>query len=183
MILAFFKVDDDPRKALKKLDNMIHSTETAAIYRECSIMAPEFLVDYGSYIWEANYLAVGVVNGEERNKAYYFITDRILLPGGRAVVICKRDVLTTWWSHIRERKANVIRQESEAHFKKTSRFIFDDKMVGKSNTNFNHVPFPNSTTMFKIPWEGNEYSYVLTVLGGINNPPPESTTRAGDDND
>lgn len=187
MKLEFYSVSDDPRKAQKTLGNVVHTVNNAAIYRECSLLTPEFLVEYSPSVVACNYLYAGVTIGETTYGSYYFIKDRIVMPGGRMVVICEEDVLSTWWHKLKDCTANVIRQESEAHFSSTSpspsRFISDPYMVGKVNTNFNHVPFPNSTTMFKIPNEGNEYSYVLTVLGGLRGTPPESTTKAGDEND
>lgn len=182
MILEFYQVSDDPRKAQKTLGNVVHTVNNAAIYRECSLLTPEFLIDYNGSVVACNYVYAGVERSGQLYGSYYFIKDRIVMPGGRMVVICSEDVLSTWWHRLKDCTANVVRQESEAHFDGSpSRFISDPYMVGKVNTNFNHIPFPNSTTMFKIPTEGNEYSYVLTVLGGLRGTPPESTLKAGDE--
>lgn len=180
MKLEFYSCDSDPRKAVKNLGEVIHTVNNAAVYRECSLMIPEFLIDYSPSVVACNYLYAGVTIEGETYGAYYFIKDRIVMPGGRMVVICSKDVLSTWWHKLRNCTANVIRQESEEHFKNNSRFIFDSNMVGKVNTDFGNIPF--SLNPFHIPARTNEYCMLMTVLGGTQQTPPsrESTTKAGD---
>lgn len=182
MKLEFYANMSDPRKAVKNIGEVIHTVNNAAVYRECSLMMPEFLIDYSPSVVACNYLFAGVTIGTETYGAYYFIKDRIVLPGGRMVVICSKDVLSTWWYRLKDCTANVVRQESEEHFSNNSRFIFDRHMVGKVNTDFGNIPF--SQNPFHIPTNPDEYCMLMTVLGGTQQTPPtrESTTKTGDEN-
>ena len=168
MILRFAQCRDDPRKVDKTLTN-IHTVNNASIYQACSIMTPEFVVDYSLTLLTCNYLVAGVSNGQNEVGRCYFIKDHIVLPGGRLVVRCAIDVLNTWKNSIKECTANVIRQESESHLTNSSRFIYDEKMLGKTSTKFRHIGF--SENPFSIP-PATQYSYLITVLGGQYTPQP-----------
>lgn len=183
MKLEFYMNMSDPRKAVKNIGEVIHTVNNAAIYRECSLMTPEFLIDYSPAVAACNYIYAGVTIDGTTYGAYYFIKDRIVMPGGRMVVVCSKDVLSTWWHRLKDCTANVIRQESEEHFKNDSRFIFDSNMVGKANTDFGNIPF--SLNPFHIPTKTNEYCMLMTVLGGTPQTHPESGNQlqGGDENE
>lgn len=171
MILTFCLNSSDPRKAVKNI-TQIHQVQDAKIYRECSLMTPEFLVNYSYEIIQCNYVIAGITSGEHTAHARYFIKDKIVMPGGKVVIICAKDVLSTWWELLKECTANVIRQESEDHFKNNSKYIFDRKMVGKVNTDFGNIGF--SENPFHLPTQSNEYCMLMTVLGGTQQTPPSS---------
>lgn len=181
MILKFCICKDDPRKVDKSLTE-VHSVNNVAIYQACSIMAPEFVVDYREDLLACNYVVTGI--GVSQSGRAYFIKEHVVLPGGRLVIRCAIDVLNTWKSHIWECNADIIRQEKEAHKSKTSRFIFDQYMCGKTSTRFDHVPF--SLDPFFVPdttIHGQKYTYLITVVGGEHVAPPTPPENRGDSND
>lgn len=165
MILKFCICEDDPRKVDKTLTE-VHSANNAAIYQACSIMSPEFVVDYRDDLLACNYVVTGI--GVSQSGRAYFIKEHVVLPGGRLVVRCAIDVLNTWKSHIWDCTANVIRQESEPHYSSKSRYIFDQCMCGKNSTYTENIKF--NDLPFSIPDRG-EYAYVVTVLGGTSHVP------------
>lgn len=169
MILKFAQCRDDPRKVDKTLTD-VHTVSNAAIYQACSIMTPEFVVDYSLSLLACNYLVAGVTDSQDEIARCYFIKEHIVLPGGRLVVRCAIDVLNTWKTAIGECKANVIRQEKENHYTEPSRFIFDPNMVSVVSTHVENIPFVGGTP-FKSPGV-DEYCYVMTVLGGTQHTSP-----------
>ena len=175
MLIEFYHNVSDTRKAVKNIGQVLHTIDNAVIYRECSLMNPEFLVEYSPVEMVSNYIYAGIVIDSQPYGAYYFIKDHILLPGGKMVITCQRDVLSTWWSRLKDCTANVIRQEQITN---QSKFMFDDKMTGKSSTHVINIPF--SENPFSLP-ESNKYCVLLTVLGGVHTTPPtvESTTEGG----
>jgi hypothetical protein len=176
MTIVFAQCRDDPRKVDKTLTE-VHTVNNASIYQACSIMAPEFVVDYSLSLLSCNYLVAGVTAGQNEIARCYFIKDQIVLPGGRLVVRCAIDVLNTWKNTIKDCKANVIRQESENHLSNPSRFIYDQNMVGVVSTHIDNIPFVGGTP-FTSPGV-DEYCYVMTVLGGTQHTSPslEVTTK------
>lgn len=176
MRLTFLTCLSEPRVVYKEFDNRqgtYHEIENAAVYQACSMMAPEFVVNFNADLLRCNYVTTS--NNEFGNRCY-FIKEHVVLPGGRLVVRCAIDVLYTWREYIGRCTANVIRQESEEHKVNPSRFIFDANMMGKSNTHTDNIPF--KTNPFIIP--AGQPSYVMTVLGGIQNNRPENR---GDSNE
>lgn len=168
--LNFYICKDDSRKLRKNLGELQYYCE-AAIYRECSIINPEFLVNYSNIIKECNYVIIQPLGGQ------YFIDDIILMPGGRCVLRCTKDVISSYALEIDNLVCNIIRQEQSANRIPN---IIDPMMKTKATCEtatyvFNGNPFhvPNSRT---------EMNYLLTVIGGSNNPwnPPAS---GGDSND
>lgn len=179
MKLGFLTCLSEPRVVYKEFDNSpgtSHIIEDAAVYQACSMMTPEFVVNFNASLLRCNYVVT--YNNEFGNRCY-FIKEHIVLPGGRLVVRCAIDVLYTWREYIGRCTANVIRQESEDHKANPSRFIFDENMLGKSNTLFRHIYF--SENPFGIP-PATQYSYLLTVLGGSQGSPTPPTNR-GDSNE
>lgn len=176
MTLEFYANMSDPRKAVKSIGDVVHTVNNASIYRECSLMTPEFLIDYSPVVAACNYLYAGVTISDETYGAYYFIKDRIVMPGGRMVVICAKDVLSTWWHKLKDCTANVIRNENTGIAD-----IIDASMQATSRTcvyasDLNDNVFESRPT---------GHCYMLTVIGGSHTSEPsvESTTKAGDIND
>lgn len=163
MTLKFAQCRDDPRKVDKTLTD-VHTVNNASIYQACSIMTPEFVVDYNLSLLTCNYLVAGITGDQHVIARCYFIKDQIVLPGGRLVVRCAIDVLNTWKNSIKDCRANVIRQESEDHISNPSRFIFDQNMVGVVSTHVDNIPFVGGTPFTSL--DADDYCYVMTVLGG-----------------
>lgn len=169
MTLKFAQCRDDPRKVDKTLTD-VYTVNNASIYQACSIMTPEFVVDYNLSLLTCNYLVAGITGDQHVIARCYFIKDQIVLPGGRLVVRCAIDVLNTWKNSIKECKANIIRQESENHVENPSRFIFDQNMVGVVSTHIDNIPFVGGTPFKSL--DVDDYCYVMTVLGGTQHTSP-----------
>ena len=174
MTISFYVSTSDTRKAVKD-KTLIHTVSNASVYRECSIMTPEFLVDYSGNVMKCNYCVTQIAVGSGTETACYFIRDKILLPGGRMVVICAKDVLSTYWEQLKTCKANLIRQEQKSN---KSNYIFDDKMLGKASTHVTTIPF--SENPFSLP-TSSKYCVMLTVLGGSPNTQSVVDSKGGDD--
>lgn len=179
MKLDFHINNSDPRKAVKNIGEVVHTVNDAQIYGSCSLMSPEFLVNYSIDIAGCNYVIATITSGNNSIESRYFIKDKIVMPGGKILVICAKDVLSTWWNHLKECTANVIRQERENHYGELSRYILDREMAGKVNTCVFNYPFNENP--LRVP-RGNDYSYVVTVVGGTDNTQSQ-LQREGDVND
>lgn len=184
MRLTFLTCLSEPRVVYKEFDNTQgtwHEIVDAAVYQACSMMTPEFVVNFNASLLRCNYVVT--YNNEFGNRCY-FIKEHVVLPGGRLVVRCAIDVLYTWREYIERCTANIIRQESEYHDDDTSRFIFDQYMCGKTSTRFDHVPF--SLNPFFVPdttIHSQKYTYLITVVGGEHVTPPTPPKNRGDSND
>lgn len=177
MTLEFYVNTSDPRKAVKSIGDVIHTVNNASVYRECSLMAPEFLINYSPVVAACNYLYAGVTVSGETYGAYYFIKDRIVMPGGRMVIICAKDVLSTWWHKLKECTANVIRQEN-IHSGVPDRFLLDNMMPSKVTTITTPVNLKGADPPFVHNTTGA--SYVVTVIGGTAVQAIEPTTEGVD---
>lgn len=170
MVLYFCKNSSDPRKAVKDIE-LIHEVSNAAIYRECSTMMPEFLVDYSFQLLQCNYALTNINSGDTTAGSCYFIKDKILMPGGKMVIVCQKDVLSTWWQNLKNCRANVVRQEQQSNM---SKYMFDEKRVMTSFSHVSNIPF-NGGNLFINP-SSTQHCFVMTVLGGEpNNPPSEGS--------
>lgn len=164
MRLELFICADDPRKLVKDYGEPIIQIMDAKIYRECSAMYPEFLIPYSENAFKCNMAYLATPN----RSSWYFIKDRILLPGGRMVLICAKDVLFSWSHYIQECTGNVVRQETIGN---RAPYMYDSKYVQKANTHVSNINFGENT--FINP-TNSQYCYVLTVLGGEHITPSES---------
>ena len=170
MKLEFYVNVSDPRKAVKVIGEAIHTVNNAAIYRECSLMTPEFLIDYSASVAACNYLYAGVTIEGTTYGAYYFIKDRIVMPGGRMVIICAKDVLSTWWHRLKDCTANVIRQENMGES-----MIIDKFVQAKARTKVYAEDFHDNC----FSSDPGGHCYLLTVIGGIHTIPPTPPERKG----
>lgn len=171
MKIEFYANTSDPRKAVKSIGDVIHTINDASVYRECSLMNPEFLINYSPIIAACNYIYAGVTIEDVTYGAYYFIRDRIVMPGGKAVIICAKDVLSTWWHRLKDCRANIVRQEQQSNM---SRYMFDEKRVMTSFSHVSNIPFDGGN-LFINP-SSTQHCFVMTVLGGEpNNPPSEGS--------
>lgn len=156
MNIIFAQCRDDPRKVNKTLTN-VHTVSNAAIYQACSILAPEFVVDYSLSLLACNYLVTGITSGQNEIARCYFIKEHIVLPGGRLVVRCAIDVLNTWRKSIKECTANVIRNEYSGNPN-----IIDSCMQANSRTCVYSSDLDDNVFVS----EPTGHCYMLTVIGG-----------------
>lgn len=172
MILTFHKCLSEPRVVYKIFDNTpgsSHTINNAAIYQACSMMAPEFVVDFNRNLLNCNYVVT--YNNEFGNRCY-FIKEHVVLPGGRLVVRCAIDVLYTWREYIVECEANVVRQES-----KGNPLLIDSSMTANSKTTIYAHDFEDNCFSSKA----GGHCYMLTVIGGAHT--EEQPENRGDSND
>lgn len=123
------------------------------VFHECSIMSPQFLLEYNAAYVNANYLVVPSWG------RYYFIVDVTLAPGGRMYLTCAEDVLMSNAGDIKNLTAYCTRSESEH----VQRLAVDQAMPSLTTTNVTNLNFSKSP--FKKASIGG-YSYLLTVKGG-----------------
>lgn len=169
MTLKFAQCRDDPRKVDKTLTD-VHTVNNASIYQACSIMAPEFVVDYSLSLLACNYLVAGITAGQNEIARCYFIKDQIVLPGGRLVVRCAIDVLNTWKNSIKKCTANIIRNEFSGNPD-----IIDSCMQANSRT----CVFASDLDDNVFTSRPTGHCYMLTVIGGSHTAQPEmeATTK------
>lgn len=164
--LNFHICKSDSRVLRKDIGSPLYYCD-AAIYTECSMIRPEFLVNYSNIIKNCNYVVV-----EPLGKNYY-IDDLILLPGGRCVVKCTEDVLMTYALEIDNLTCNIIRQEQSSN--RIPNMI--DPMI-KTKATCETATYRFSGNPFHVPNSPTEMNYLLTVVGGSDNP-----WSGGDSND
>ena len=153
MTISFYNVQDDNRVVNKNLGNAVHTISNAQVYRDTSIMSPQFLVDYARYVVNSNYVHVPAWN------RYYYVTDVTAMPGGRAVMHCREDVLMSNKDAIMNLDAYVLRTESAAF----NRLIVDSKVPTQANRHCKTIAF---NPIFNAL--DTNYVYLLTVVGGVN---------------
>ena len=148
---------EDPRK-LDKSSNFYRSSPrsfTATIKDNCSVMSPDFIVSASLVdLANCNYLHC---DGWGR---YYFIDDLITMPGGRALIRCREDVLTSNADQIRNLSGYLIRTADGTH---TNKLIRDNVFPAQANRQLQIYQFNAS------PFTANYSSdlvYLLTVVGG-----------------
>ena len=115
------------------------STVTGEVKAPCTIENPNFLLSYSSGIAQCNYLY------SEDFGRYYFIKERELLTGGRILLKCEVDILSTFKNSIRQINAIIKRQEHSFNaYMVDNEYICDNKSVietkkfsGSFDTNLN----------------------------------------------
>lgn len=159
MTLTFYNCKDDPRTLHKTLGTALHTVTTAVIYDQCSILQPNFLLDYDADILESNY----IVSGSELGGRQYFINDVTLTSGGKCVVNCTVDVLGTYADEIDDMQCNIVRQ---ANIKNA--WLPDSKMQKTAETYTCNLQFDENPFEALGDQSGFGYRvhYVLAVVGG-----------------
>lgn len=153
MILKVGKYYENAR-ALHKNPQWVKDNLDCKVYSECSVMHPEFLIKYFQGVEHCNYAnAFG---------KFYFIEDVVLLPGKRCRIVCMEDVLMSYSSQLESLNVNVIRSEN-----KRQKYIYDPEMQPLVTTGITIKKFSQE------PFVAEDFSYLLTVLGGGDRTPVE----------
>jgi hypothetical protein len=151
MTISFYNVQDDNRVVNKNLGNAVHTISNAQVYRDTSIMSPQFLVDYAGYVVNSNYVHVPSWN------RYYYVTDVTAMPGGRAVMHCREDVLMSNKDAIMNLDAYVIRGKGSNR----DTNMVDSEQPVRITRDCNTIKFPST------PFAASTgYCIVLSVVGG-----------------
>lgn len=155
MTINFYNVNDDNRVVSKTLGNAVHSVNDAQVYAQTSVMNPQFLMDYASYVVNSNYVHVPLWG------RYYYVTDVTVIPGGRCVVHCREDVLMSNKDAIRNLDAYVLRTETSED---VNVLMTDNRIPCQANRHCHTLAF--STAPFSAT-DANPV-YLLTVVGGVS---------------
>lgn len=173
MTIGFLTCLSEPRVVYKVFDNSpgsSHTINNAAVYQACSMMTPEFVVNFNAALLKCNYVVT--YNNEFGNRCY-FIKEHVVLPGGRLVVRCAIDVLYTWREYIGRCTANVIRQETDG-----IPMLIDTAMQANCRT----VVYAHDFDSNCFSSSPGGHCYMLTVIGGAHTQETPQENR-GDSND
>lgn len=142
VILANCK--DDPRKISKTIESS-HSV-SCSVYGNCSIHNPSFTLRYFDGIERYNYAqAFG---------RYYWITDITLMPGKKALLTLREDVLMSHKDEILAiRGARVVRNEHVGQ-----PLVYDESYPTRVDNSLVRQYFSNDVM--------NTVNYLVTVIGG-----------------
>lgn len=146
MNIKLYKTSSDKRVATKVTTEI--ATVTGVVLKEnTSVVNPIIVLkDTVSNIIDCNYIYIGAF------KRYYFVTDKISVKNGLWELHLHCDVLSTYWSQLKECDAIVKRQETDynAYITDTATPVLPQRKVER------------------IPFYGNAFnttSYVLAVNG------------------
>lgn len=141
-------------KTLRKGTNFPFSLD-AKIWGECSTHNPIFLVTYQEGIEFVNYC-------QAFTNHYYFVDDVVLMPGGRARIICREDVLMSLNVNgaIENVGAYLVRTGSSY----VTKYMPDGQMHSLCTSGITSLKFDD---VFGV----TDQTYVMTVLGGAQRTP------------
>lgn len=100
----FYNNTDNPKTVTKTLPETPTHTATITPYQPLSELTGTIILAYNSDLDSANYCSFG--------SKYYFITDRILLTGGKIQLTLRTDVLMTYRAAILNCKAVINRSDT-----------------------------------------------------------------------
>ena len=103
----FYNNTDNPKTVNKTLSAEPVISATITPYQPLSELTGTIILAYDSDLDSANYCSIGT-NGTK----YYFITDRILLTGGKIQLTLRIDVLMTYSADILNCKAVINRSDT-----------------------------------------------------------------------
>lgn len=153
--IQYGKCTADPRKLDKSGDFDGGSPVTATIKDNCSIMTPDFIVSSSIVnLLTCNYLYCSTWS------RYYYITDLVTMPGGRVVIRCSEDVLTSNAAQIKQLSLYLDRSQQKTN---ADKYLNDRRVPAELRRQCITLDFD------RTPFTANYASdtvYVLTVLGG-----------------
>ncbi len=156
--IQFGQCTADPRKLDKSADFQPGSPVIAAIKDNCSIMTPDFIVSASIVdLATCNYLKCSTWS------RYYYITDLVTMPGGRVMIRCSEDVLTSNADQIKQLSLYLDRSQQKAN---ADKFLNDRRVPAELRRQCITLDFDK--TPFTANY-GSDTVYVLTVLGGYGN--------------
>lgn len=170
--IQYGKCTADPRKLDKSGDFDEGSPVTATIKDNCSIMTPDFIVSSSIVdLLTCNYLHCSTWS------RYYYITDLVTMPGGRVMIRCAEDVLTSNAEQIKALSLYLDRTEQETN---ADKYLNDRRVPAELRRqcitlDFDRTPFTANYA--------NDTVYVLTVLGGYGHTQSSDTRKNGGSND
>ena len=150
MTITLYNNVSDNRKLNKIID--MKGSEVIALLETSSIENPIFILENRTINF--NYLYVSDFN------KYYYISDIILMQGGKIKLFCEVDVLMTYASQIKATRQLILRQENIK-----SNYITDDRLLLKKDKLQKLIKFKYSNLNFDQS-TATGYNFLLTVSGG-----------------
>lgn len=151
MILTLYQNSDDERVVNKRLQQIAQLS--AAPITPVNIIAPSFILSTGNTL-NANYLYCDTF------ARYYYIKDWQIDKGGRVVISCSIDVLTTYAAQILATKCLIVRQENIG-----STYITDNKLPLYPYKETKVVEFTGGDFNLESA-TSNSFNFLLNVAGG-----------------
>ena len=170
--VSFYNISDPPNKLNKTLpENAAHVAQSASPYEPMSELTGKIILAYVAEADGCNYCSIT----EGSVTQYYFITDTVLLPGGKFEIYLKRDVLMTYESSIKNMEIYVTRCAKQASVTGPdagtgyNAFLEDPEVRITAAQYVREFPFIENggTFEFKYPTNINPGvpQYVLGVIG------------------
>lgn len=148
MNVKLMKTTDDKRKTVKATSDIITLTGVS-LKENTSVTNPILLIKVTtSDLIDCNYVYIGSF------KRFYFVTDKVSVKNGLWELHLHCDVLSSFWSQLKE--SNAIVERSETNY---NSLITDNTVPIKPQKQFKPIPFPSTARGFT----GN--SFILAVNG------------------
>lgn len=156
--VTFYNNSDDERVLDKTLSS--GTTVTAELYDATSVYAPRLVLAWSSYYTSYNYMYIAEFN------RYYFITDVVAAPGGKAIISARCDVLMSFRTQINNLSAIAVRlPNKDQPGSWRSSYIPDNKLPMNMGRSVKCIEFEG--TDFNMDTAGvGSYNFVLNVAGG-----------------
>lgn len=160
--VTFYKITDDSAVLNKSLTegNTLGTLSTVKVKGNCGILQPSLVLKYDASIAAANYCHI-----DSPYNRYYFLSPPVLSPGGRMTFTGTVDALMSWAPEIMKLPVYTSRKESIDG--SMYRFLADPTLPCTCGNVIHTAQFKNSP--FTEPDGTDQYRYILTVVGGLNN--------------
>lgn len=164
--VLFYRITDDSAVLNKSLteDNLLGTLSTVKVKGNCGILHPSLVLKYDATIASANYCHI-----DAPYNRYYFLSPPVLSPGGRMTFTGSVDPLMSWKEEINALPVYVSRKESISSLGGNDkyRYLTDNTLPATCGNIIHTAIFDNSP--FLEPDGADDYRYILTVVGGLNN--------------
>lgn len=159
MNIVFYSCSDDPKKVDKAMGNPIASANVINTDDTISLLTPSFIV-----VSNAAYLGATHVYCAALGNRYYFTGDITLLTGGKMLIPCSIDPLTTFAEGIKRSPCIVTRSAKYDYptLYIDSQLPVSPNKIDLDGGSFGGEQFDTTATQ----------SYLLTTIGSTSNPNP-----------
>lgn len=159
MNIVFYSCSDDPKKVDKAMRTAIASANVINTDDNISLLTPSFIVVSNSEYLRATHVFCAALGNR-----YYFTGDITLLTGGKMLIPCSIDPLTTFAEGIKRSPCIVTRS---AKYEYPTLYIDSQLPVSPNKVEIEYGKFAGE--MFTTT---ATQSYLLTTIGSTSNPNP-----------
>lgn len=153
MILTLYKTTSAPNTLNKQL-TQIGTTKALKPTQAIDVLSPDIIIGYAAEYLDTNICYIDTF------KRYYFCKPEIDI-GGRLILHCAVDVLTTYRDKLLQCSCNVIRNENVQR-----RYMIDKKLpVDSSRYWIEGKYLPNDVFKYGSTSPTAQYKYILLVNG------------------